>query len=154
MRDLGHQIIISLEKLEIPPLIKIAADSKTSRITLSGELKFCREPDCDMASGSCVPERRDRPRIHEPFPARVWGTDSEDQNFDVDIELDNISSTGLYLRLPIQMKSGAELRLVVKFLNRQGTGATALLHCRILRSEPQPDSCYGIAMKITDHHFL
>ena len=154
MRDFCHQTIISFEKLEIPPLIKTAVDSKTSRKTLSGELNLRRQPDSDKASQTGIPERRVRPRIHKPFPARVWGTDAEGQNFDVDCELDNISSKGLYLRLPMQMKSGFELSMVIKFLNRQGTGATALLNCRTLRSEPQPDGCYGIAMTITDHHFL
>jgi len=154
MRHSWSQFIISREKMEIPPLIKITVDSKTSRKTLSGEFTLRREPDSLQPSKSRFVERRTRHRIYEPFPTRVWGTDAEGQNFDVDIELDNISSTGVYLRLPIQVEEGDELSLVVKFLNRQGTGATALLQCRVLRVEPQPDGRCGIAMKITEHHFL
>ena len=154
MQHSCSQTIISFEKLEIPPLIKIAVDSKTTPKTLSGEFRLCREPAYVHPSKSRIDERRIRPRIHEPFPIRAWGKDAEGQNFDVDCELDNISSTGLYLRLPMRVKSDAELSLVIKFLNRQGTGPTALLNCRILRGEPQPDGRYGIAMTITEHHFL
>jgi PilZ domain len=154
MRWFCIQTIIPLEELEIPPLIEYTVSLKSPSQTLSGEIKLCRESPYVQASTSRIDERRIRPRIHEPFPTRAWGKDAEGQNFDVDCELDNISSTGLYLRLPMRVKSDAELSLVIKFLNRQGTGATALLNCRILRGEPQPDGRYGIAMTITEHHFL
>src|SRR6266436_5269145 len=154
MRWFCNQTIISLEKLEIPPLIKIAVDSKTTLKTLSGEFKLCREPLCVQASKSRIVERRTRPRIHEPFPTSAWGKDAEGQKFSVDCELDNISSTGLYLLLPMKMKLDAEVSLVIKFLDRQGSGARALVHCRSLRGEPDPDGRYGIAMTITEHHFL
>jgi hypothetical protein len=154
MRRFCNQLIISLEKLEIPPLIECTVSLKSPSQTLSGEFNLCRESPYVQALKSRIVERRLRPRIYEPFPTRAWGKDAEGQNFDVDCVLDNISSTGLYLLLPLRVKLDAELSLVIKFLNRQGTGATALLHCRILRVEPQPDGRYGIAMTITEHHFL
>ncbi|HYR75693.1 MAG TPA: hypothetical protein VEM96_07595 [Pyrinomonadaceae bacterium] len=52
------------------------------------------------------------------------------------------------------MKSGAELSLVIKFLNGHGTGANAILLGQVLRDEPQPDGHQGLALAIKEHHFL
>ena len=133
--------------------MKDAAGSKTARLSLSGELRTRRELAGIVSPEAGIAERRSKPRLNEPFPARAWGKDAAGQAFEDDCVLDNISSTGLYLRLPRQMKSGAELSVVIKFLNGRD-GATALLLGHVLRDEPQPDGRYGIAMAIKDHHFL
>src|ERR1041384_2508981 len=49
-------------------------------------------------------ERRAKPRSNDALPARVWGVDSEDQPFSFDCLVDNISGSGLYLRLPHRVK--------------------------------------------------
>jgi hypothetical protein len=102
-------------------------------------------PDC---------ERRRKPRLKEPFPARVWGVDSGALPFNIDCVLDNISSTGLYLRAPTLVDTGSEVRLVVHLLNGSSTGATASLHGRILRTELQADGKHGLAIAIENHSFL
>lgn len=99
-------------------------------------------------------ERRSKPRLNEPFPARIWGVDSGDLPFNVDCVLDNISSTGLYLRLARPVNVGDEVRLIIHFLNGPTTGATASIQGRILRSELQSGGKHGLAIAINKHRFL
>jgi hypothetical protein len=99
-------------------------------------------------------ERRAKPRVQEHFPARIWGADSGALPFIIDCFLDNISSTGLYLRMPRKMPTGGEVRVIVHLLNGPTTGASACLYGEILRDEPQPDGRHGIAVAIKGHEFL
>jgi hypothetical protein len=134
--------------------MKSAARSEPSRITLSGELKLLRDELGVQARQTRTGERRIKPRLSQPFPTRASGTDAAGQAFEIDCLLDNISSTGLYLRIPGQMKLDAELSVVIEFLNDHYTGATAVLRGQILRDEPQPDGRHGVAVAIKDHYFL
>jgi len=99
-------------------------------------------------------ERRSKPRLNQPFPARVWGVDSGDLPFNVNCVLDNISSTGIYLRVPTLVDPGSEVRLIVQLLNRPNTGATAALQGCVVRSELQSDGRHGLAIAIEKHRFL
>jgi len=99
-------------------------------------------------------ERRRKPRLKEPFPARVWGVDSGDLPFNVDCLLDNISSTGLYLRLPKLVDAGSEVRLIVHLLHGPTSGVTASLQGRVVRTESQADGRHGLAIAISKHKFL
>ena len=101
-----------------------------------------------------TPERRRKPRLSEPFPARIWGVDSGDLPFNVDCVLDNISSTGLYLRMPRLVTAGSDVRLIVHLLSGPTTGTTAALQGRVLRSELQSDGKHGLAITISRHRFL
>ena len=130
--------------------MKSAAGEKVDPLTLSGEIQKQRALSAESLKLGMA-ERRVKSRVSYPFPGRVWGTDGAGQTFEDDCVLDNLSSTGLYVRLPRQMKSGAELNLVIRFLE---DGATAYLLGQVLRNEPQPDGRYGIAIAIKDHHFV
>ncbi|HYJ89292.1 MAG TPA: PilZ domain-containing protein [Pyrinomonadaceae bacterium] len=99
-------------------------------------------------------ERRRKPRISEPFPARIWGVDSGDLPFNVDCVLDNISSTGLYLRMPRRVNAGSEVRLIVHLLSGPTTGVTAAIQGQILRTEVLADGKHGHAIAINKHRFL
>jgi hypothetical protein len=99
-------------------------------------------------------ERRHKPRVKEPFPARVWGVDSGDLPFNVDCVLDNISSTGVYLRVPKLVDAGSEVRLIVHLLHGPTSGVTASLQGRIVRTELQADGRHGLAIAISKHKFL
>jgi hypothetical protein len=109
--------------------------------------------DC-QSTGGATKERRGKPRINEPFPARMWGVDSGDLPFNVDCVLDNISSTGLYLRMTTEVATGDDVRLIVHLLSGPTTGATATLYGKVLRTELQPDGRHGVAVAITKHRFL
>ena len=99
-------------------------------------------------------ERRAKPRVKEPFPAQIWGVDSEDLPINLDCVIDNMSSTGLYLRTPCKMPTGAEVRLIVHLLSGSTSGASARISGEIVRDDPQPDGKHGIAVAIKGHRFL
>ena len=104
--------------------------------------------------GSRTQERRQKARIKEPFPARIWGVDSGNLPFNADAVVDNISSTGLYLKTTIAVGAGREVKLIVHLLNGPASGVTASLQGRVLRSEVQADGKCGLAITISKHRFL
>jgi len=100
-----------------------------------------------------VLERRGKPRVSEPFPTTVFGIDKAGESFKLDCTLDNISSTGLYLKIPRQLEQGSEVRLIVSFSAGPSPGAGAAIRGVALRSDPQTDKRWGLAVAITDHTF-
>jgi hypothetical protein len=104
--------------------------------------------------GTRTQERRKKARISEPFPARIWGVDSDDLPFNVDAMVDNISSTGLYLKTPRAVGTGCEVKLIVHMLSGPASGVTASVQGLVLRSELQPDGKHGLAIAINKHRFL
>jgi hypothetical protein len=129
-----------------------AARTKDSPLTLSGEFRL--RGDVLRALDAGVVERRAKPRILQPFPTKVRGKKSTGEIFEIDCAVDNISSSGVYLRLPVKLESGSQLELVIKFENGHGTGATARLLCQVLRNERQREGLYGLAMGINSYRFL
>jgi len=104
--------------------------------------------------GTRTQERRQKARISEPFPARIWGVDSGHLPFNVDGVIDNISSTGFYLTTPIADASGSEVKLIVHLVSGPSSGVTASVQGRVVRSELQPDGKYGLAIAISKHRLL
>jgi hypothetical protein len=99
-------------------------------------------------------ERRRKPRVMEPFPARILRIDSSDLPANVNCTLDNISSNGLYLRMPALLETGSSVRVVVHLWNSVDTGATVALDGHVLRSELRADGQHGVAITIERHRFL
>jgi len=122
-----------------------------SQFTLSGELGLRRD---DLDQQAVTPERRAKPRIRKQFPTRAYGTDGRGEKFELDCELDNISSRGLYLIVSRELTTGSEINVIVRFEKSQNSGATALLNCEVLRDEVQSDGQHGVAMAIKNYHFL
>jgi hypothetical protein len=104
--------------------------------------------------GARTQERRQKARIREPFPVRIWGVDSGDLPFNIDGVVDNISSTGVYLKTPRDVRVGNEVKLIVHLLSGPSSGVTASLQGHILRSELQDDGKHGLAIAVTKHRFL
>jgi len=99
-------------------------------------------------------DRRAKPRINAPFPSHVWAFDLAGNAFELDCVLDNLSSRGVYFRLPKPLASGDDLSLLVTFVMDAERGAKALLRCEILRTDPEVNGQFGIAAAIKRHHFL
>ncbi len=99
-------------------------------------------------------ERRHKARIKEQFPARIWGVDSGDLPFNVEGVVDNMSSTGLYLRTARLLDPGIEVKLIVHLLNGPTSGVTASVNGRVLRSDERSDGKHGLAIAISRHRFL
>lgn len=99
-------------------------------------------------------ERRSKPRSNDMLPARVWAVDIDDQPFSLDCHLDNISASGLFLRLPRRMKFSSSISLVVRLLNAPVDGMVAAIKGTVMREELKSDGHRGIGIRITETKFL
>jgi PilZ domain-containing protein len=99
-------------------------------------------------------ERRSKPRSTGALPARVWGVDSDDHPFSFDCLLDNISATGLYLRLPRRMNFSAAISLVVKLTHGPFQGMSAAIKGTVVRHRREVGGHTGIAVRIVEHRFI
>lgn len=122
--------------------------------SLEQSIEVFANPNPTSGKGRGAVERRAKTRVNEPFPARIWGVDSGDLPFNIDCVLDNISATGLYLRVPRELPETGDVRLIVHLLSGPTTGASASIVGKIVRTDPQPDGRHGIAIAIKRHRFL
>ena len=99
-------------------------------------------------------ERRAKPRSQDKLTARVWGVDSDDQPFSLDCVLDNISASGLYLRLPRRMKFSASISLAVRLPNGPIDGRFAAINGTVIRDQIEHDGNAGVGVKILEHSFI
>src|ERR1043165_6319765 len=99
-------------------------------------------------------ERRAKPRSNDALPARVWGVDSEDQPFSFDCKVDNISGSGVYLRIPRRMKFSSAISLVVRLLSGPMEGAAAAIKGIVIRDQMEADGHRGIGIRIVEHRFI
>ena len=102
-------------------------------------------------------ERRGAVRLALPFPATVRGMDQRGDRFTLDTLLDNLSSTGLYLRMAQPIEPGTTLFVVVRLSMtpaRQVPAPSVAARCVALRAERQPGGDWGIAFAFTRHRFL
>jgi len=99
-------------------------------------------------------ERRVKPRSNDALPARVWGVDSEDQPFSFDCNVENISGSGVYLRMPRRMKFSSAISLVVRLLNGPVEGATAAIKGIVIRDQVEANGHRGIGIRIVEHRFI
>jgi hypothetical protein len=131
--------------------MRSAANPRT--LTLSEEINLCTD---ELAGGAreVTKERRSKPRIKIRFPTRAWGVDVGGKSFDIDCNLENVSSTGLYLRLARRVARDAHLNILIIFSHSARGGATAMLECETLRNEPHTDGQYGLAMRVKSCHFI
>jgi hypothetical protein len=99
-------------------------------------------------------ERRAKPRSNDALPARVWGVDSEDQPFSFECLVENISGSGLYLRLPRRLKFSSAISLVVRLLNGPVEGAAAAIKGIVIRDQMHTDGHRGFGIRIVEHRFI
>jgi hypothetical protein len=109
------------------------------------------------SSSDCRPtpvERRAKPRAREALPARVWGVDVEDQPFSFDCHLDNMSGSGLYLRIPRRLRFSSVISVVVRLLSGPVEGMAAAIKGTVIRDELKPDGHRGVGIRIVEHKFI
>ena len=99
-------------------------------------------------------EKREKPRSCLALPARVWGVDIDDQPFSFDCHLDNMSASGLYVRLPRQMKFSSIISVVVRLLNGPLAGMSAAIKGTVIRDESKADGHRGVGIRIIEHRFI
>jgi len=107
--------------------------------------------DGSLAPGS---ERRRKPRIATPFPTIVRGVNAAGEAFEAESVLDNLSSSGLYVRLGQRVKKRTELEFLIRMSAAAHEGA-ATVQARgvVLRVEAMPAGLFGLAVKLTRHRF-
>ena len=99
-------------------------------------------------------ERRSKPRSNDALPARVWGVDIEDQPFSFDCLVDNISASGVYLRIPRRMKFSSAISLVVRLLSGPVDSVGAAIKGIVIRHEIESDGHCGLGIRIIEHRFI
>ena len=119
--------------------------------TLDYHLSICKSA---FRAQRTVVERREKPRSRDTLPARVWGVDIDDQPFSFDCLLENMSASGLYLRLPRRMKFSAAISLVVRLPNGPVDGRLAAINGTVVRDQKERDGETGVGVRIVEHSFL
>ena|SRR6266571_2551544 len=102
-----------------------------------------------LSAGYGVADRRRKPRIQEPFSARVRGVDGRGDPFEAEAALDNLSAGGLYMRLKRHVEEGLPIFIFLQLATRlmpESKGLRVAAHGRVLRSELQPDGACGVAV--------
>src|SRR2546428_2427003 len=95
----------------------------------------------DMAIPSSG-ERRQHPRLSEPFPVLVRGVDVHGEAFELTTVLENFSAGGLYARLRWRVAPGARLFAVVR-ITLALDPTVARPRGRVVRVEWQPEGRWG-----------
>jgi len=62
-------------------------------------------------------ERRGKPRIYEDFQVRIWGVTAEGGKFEIEVPVENLSSSGLCVHLPYQLETGEGVMVLIRFSN-------------------------------------
>jgi hypothetical protein len=101
-----------------------------------------------------VRERRAKPRSSGMWPARAWGVNVDEQPFSIDCLIDNISASGIYLRLPRRMKFSDTIRLVVRLPYAAVDGRLAAINGTIVRNQMQHGGDTGVGVRIVEHSFI
>jgi len=104
-----------------------------------------------------MPERRLKPRLKVPYAARVWGLDAEGGAVKEDGLIENLSSSGLYLRLPRSIPDGTHVSVVAR-LSMSGVESRDALRLVaggiVVRAEALPHGDCGVAVKFTRRRVL
>jgi hypothetical protein len=108
---------------------------------------------CGSYSGK---ERRDKTRVYERFSAKVQGADAEGSPFEMDTVLENLSSSGLYMRMARKVQEGDNLSIQIKLPPVSDVAAPGLrvaAQGEVLRVNCLNDD-YGVAVRFTRHRVL
>jgi hypothetical protein len=103
------------------------------------------------------PERRRKPRISEPFIVKVRGKDALGENFELDAVIDNLSSTGVFLQLPLDISFGAKVSMLIRLSTAHTEDrevAKVSVEAMVVRKELVEDEIWGVAFKILKRRFV
>ncbi|MBV9787153.1 MAG: PilZ domain-containing protein [Chloroflexi bacterium] len=94
-------------------------------------------------------------RIEMPFPALVRGVDVHQQAFEEQTVLDNLSASGLSLRLTRCVEQGASLFVVLRLgIQPDAPAPRVALRGVIQRVEPNHDATCRLAVVFSRYRFL
>jgi hypothetical protein len=102
-------------------------------------------------------ERRLKPRIRKAFRVNVRGANAKGEPFEAATVLDNLSSSGLYLRVGQDVEKGSKLSILIRLSNSPDDDArvaNVAVEGTVLRAEPLPDEAWGLAIRISSRRFM
>ncbi len=102
-------------------------------------------------------ERRKKLRIREPFLAKVRGANKSGKDFEIETNIENLSSEGLYVRFEHQVDEGARLFIIIRLpADRTGAISGPIVATRglVKRCESIVDGTYGLAVNFTSYRFI
>ena len=94
-------------------------------------------------------ERREKARILDSFSARVQGIDLKGRRFELDAVLENLSSSGLYMRVREMVREGDQLSIrihVPPVSDLTAPGLNVAAQGEVLRVDRLTDD-YGVAVR-------
>src|SRR5881396_3649224 len=95
---------------------------------------------------------RAKSRINASFTVKVRGVDAAGKDYEEDAVLDNLSASGLYVRLPRNLEIDAEVFTFICLSS--GHSSKAAPGGVVVRSEPQLDGSYGVAINFKRYRLL
>jgi hypothetical protein len=102
-------------------------------------------------------ERRGKPRIRALCPAVVRGFDPVQGKVEEEAVLENLSATGLYLLLSRQVPQGSSMFVLFRLaqvFGEQKQAPRIAVHGTVVRTEPQPNGTFGVALKFRHYRFV
>lgn len=102
-------------------------------------------------------ERRKKARFYRHFLVRVRGHEKNGKVFKIDGLLDNISPTGLFLRIPRKIDIGTRVLIGIRFStdpSDQEMTARVAVRGVVLRQEYQQDGFWGLALALSKSRFI
>lgn len=134
--------------------------SERSKFTSPVAQGYTNEITRDMNSSSSNTsrvERRSKVRNYEPFPAKVQCTDPNGDLFEIDTVLDNLSTSGLYLRMAQKVQEGDQLSIRIKLPPVSDVAAPGLnvsTEGEVLRVDCLKSDSFGVAVRFTRYRVL
>ncbi len=101
-------------------------------------------------------DRRVKPRISCDYPAIIEGIDTRGTKYNDHAKLSNLSGSGLFMITNRSIESGSKLSVIVLLSNVLVDIDAPKLSTNgiVVRTEPQLNGTYGIAVKFFNYRFL
>jgi hypothetical protein len=100
-------------------------------------------------------ERRNKPRISNPFRVAIRSVNVEGEAFTSETVLDNLSAGGMFLRLPQRVARGTRVFSVLCFSGESDKPEGLRVAISGVASRTEPGlHIWGVAVTFTRHRFL
>ncbi len=100
---------------------------------------------------------REKLRIRISFPVKLRSIDAGGEALEIEGVIDNLSTGGLFMRLPRHIAMDARVFAVIRLSRSrdpEAPGARVAIRGVVLRSEQQSDGSCGIAVGFKRYRFL
>ena len=97
-------------------------------------------------------DRRRKVRICELFPTKIKGADPQGNLYEIDTVLENLSASGLYVRMAQKVQEGDKLSIRIKLPPVSEVGApglNVLTEGDVLRVDCLESDSFGVAVVFT-----